>query len=147
MFARDRTLLVPNVVLRLRRPSHSICSFSPMGSRSCCFSSCNLLASSNSFLFLTCEKRLTIAAAPLIASAFGSISDCSCSAMVRTWSKSPENTAASGTSLADFESCSKTTPAQIVKKPRTTVIMEVGVPLNPLNRITDVMIVQLVKIT
>lgn len=147
MFARDRILLVPNVVLRLRRPSHSMCSFSPMGWRSCCFSSCNLLASSISFLFLTCENRLTIAAAPLMASAFGSISDCSCSAMVRTWSKSPEKTAASGTSFADFESCNRTTPAQIVKNPRTTVMIEVGVPLKPLKRITDVMIVQLVKIT
>jgi hypothetical protein len=47
--------------------------------------------------------------------------------------------------LADFESWRRTTPAQMTKKPMTTVTMEVGVPLNPLKRIADVMIVVLVK--
>ena len=37
------------------------------------------------------------------------------------------------------------TPAQITKKPITTVMMEVGVPLKPLKRIADVIIVELVK--
>jgi hypothetical protein len=65
--------------------------------------------------------------------------------MVRTWSRSPENTAASGTSLADLESWSKTTPEQMVKKPITTVMIDVTVPLNPWKRIADVIIVELVK--
>jgi hypothetical protein len=56
-------------------------------------------------------------------------------------------TAASGTSLADFESCRRTTPAQITKKPMTTVTMEEAVPLKPRKRIADVIMVELVKQT
>lgn len=138
---------VPNVVLRLLRPSHVNCSSSPIGARSCCFSSCNLFASSISIFGLIFESLLIIAAVPRMASAFGSDSGCSCSAIVRTWSRSPENTAVSGTSFADFESWRRTTPAQIVKKPITTVMMEVGVPLNPRKRMADVIIVELVKKT
>ena len=47
--------------------------------------------------------------------------------------------------MADLESWRRTTPAQITKKPITTVIMEVTVPLNPLKRIAEVIIVELVK--
>ena len=88
-----------------------------------------------------------MAAAPRMASAFGSDSGCSCSATVRTWSRSPAKTVASGTSFADLESCSRITPAQIWRKPITTVAMEVGVPLKPRKRIADVTIVELVKKT
>lgn len=49
--------------------------------------------------------------------------------------------------MADFESWRRTTPAQITKNPMTTVTMELGVPLKPLKRIADVMIVVLVKKT
>lgn len=80
-----------------------------------------------------------------MASAFGSVSGCSCSAIVCIWSKSPEKTAASGTSFADLESCSSTTPEQMVKKPLTTVMMEVGVPLKPWKSTAEVIIVVLVK--
>jgi hypothetical protein len=47
--------------------------------------------------------------------------------------------------LADLESWRRTTPAQITKNPMTTVIIEVTVPLKPLKRIADVIIVELVK--
>jgi hypothetical protein len=86
-----------------------------------------------------------MAAVPRMASAFGSDSGCSCSAIVRSWSRSPAKTAVSGTSLADLESWRRTTPAQITKNPMTTVIIEVTVPLKPLKRIADVIIVELVK--
>jgi hypothetical protein len=54
-------------------------------------------------------------------------------------------TAASGTSFADFDICSKTTPEQIVKKPKTTVTMDCTEPLKPWYRIADVIMVVLVK--
>lgn len=94
--------LDPSVVRRLRSPSNSICSSSPMDVRF--DSSCKRLASANSMSIRRVENCRMIPAVPRIASAFGSDSGCSCSAIVRTWSRSPENTAASGTSLADFDS-------------------------------------------
>jgi hypothetical protein len=49
--------------------------------------------------------------------------------------------------LADLESCKRITPAQITKNPMTTVMIEVTVPLKPLNKMADVIIVELVKQT
>lgn len=134
----------PKVVLRLRRPSHSTDSSSPMGSM---FTEAKVFASSASLLFRATEKVRRIAAPPRRVSALGSYSGSSCSATVRIWSRSPLKTAVSGTSLADLESCSRTTPEQICKKPMTTVAMVVPVPLNPWKRMADVTIVALVKKT
>ena len=86
-----------------------------------------------------------IAAVPRIASAFGSDSGSSCSATVLTWSRSPVKTLASGTSFADFDSCSKTTPAQICKNAIMIVAIPIGVPLKPRKRIADETMVELVK--
>lgn len=136
------------IVLRLLKPSHSYsdAASSLIGAMlSAIFSSCNLFNSSVSILKRALERRRTIAAVPRIASALGSDSGCSCSAMVWIWSRSPLKTAASGTSLADLESCSRTTPEQIVRKPRTTVTISGGVPLKPLCKMIDVSIVVLVK--
>lgn len=91
--------------------------------------------------------RRMIAAVPRIASALGSDSGCSCSLTSRIWSKSPLKIAASGTSLADLDSCSKTTPEQICKNPRTMVTIAMTEPGKPWNRIADVTIVALVKKT
>jgi hypothetical protein len=56
-------------------------------------------------------------------------------------------TAASGTSLADFESCNKTTPEQIVRKPMMTVMIWIGDPLKPWKRTEEVTMVDEVKKT
>ena len=138
----------PITVLLRRRPSHSMISFSP-GSEilSSFFSSRYRRASFSSTFRRELEIRRAIAAVPRMASAFGSVSGSSCSATSRTWSRSPLKTAASGTSLADLESCSNTTPQQICKKPKTTVVMVTGVPLKPWNNTAEVMMVALVKIT
>lgn len=106
---------------------------------------CSRLSSSISILSLAVENLRTSAAAPRMASAFGSVSDCSCSAMVWIWLRSPANSAASGTSFADFDSCRRTTPEQITRKPMTTVAMDVADPLKPRNRTAEVMMVVLVK--
>jgi hypothetical protein len=47
--------------------------------------------------------------------------------------------------LADLDSWRRTTPEQIMKNPMTTVTMDVTVPLKPLKRIADVIMVELVK--
>ena len=88
-----------------------------------------------------------MAAVPLMASALGSDSGSACSATVRTWSRSPLKTAASGTSLADFDNCKSTTPEQMTKKPRTMVMMDLTSPLKPWKRMAEVMMVALVKYT
>lgn len=136
------------VVLRLRRPSHSTCSFSPMGSIiSSRFSSWIRFTSSTSSFCLEFESRRMMAAVPRIASAFGSVSDSCCSATSRTWSRSPLKIAASGTSLADLDSCRRMTPQQMTRKPRTMLIIWVTLPGNPWKRTAEVTIVALVKYT
>lgn len=136
------------VVLRLRRPSHSTCSFSPMGSiMSSRFSSWIRFASSTSSFCLEFESRRMMAAVPRIASALGSVSDSCCSATSRTWSRSPLKIAASGTSLADLDSCRRMTPQQMTRKPRTILMIEVTLPGNPWKRIAEVTMVALVKNT
>lgn len=102
-----------DIVRLLLIPSHSYCSPSATGSRSRIRSSCSRRASSASIFCLETDILRMIAAVPRMASAFGSVSGCSCSATVRTWSRSPVKTAVSGTSLADLESCSNITPAHI----------------------------------
>lgn len=123
-----RELLI--VVRLLRMPSNSTCSFSPIGCMLSC-SSRSLLASSICLCCRALLMLLMIALPPLMASALGSYSGSSCSATVRIWSRSPLKTAVSGTSFADFDSCSSTTPAQISKKPNTTVSTWMGEPLKP----------------
>lgn len=54
-------------------------------------------------------------------------------------------TAVSGTSFADLESWSRTTPEQIIRKPRTIVVIWEGVPWKPRKRIAEVTIVAEVK--
>lgn len=145
----DLPYWLPIVVLRLRRPSHSNCgtpsSLTDSSLAASSFSWRRRFSSSTSIFSRVVEKRRTRAAAPRMASALGSVSGCSCSAIVWIWLRSPANTAESGTSLADLDSWSRTTPEQIVRKPSTTVTIEVTLPLKPWNRTADVMIVVLVK--
>lgn len=131
-------------VFRLRRPSNSTCSPSPIGSMC---SSWIFLASASSLCDLAFDSDLRIAAPPRRVSARGSYSGSSISATVRTWSRSPLKTAESGTSFADLDSCSRTTPEQICRKPMMTVTIWSGVPLNPWNKTAEVTIVADVKKT
>lgn len=138
----------PRTVLRLRIPSHSIISFSAgISVSSSRLSDLYRLISSCSIFRRGVEIRRMMAAAPRMASAFGSVSGCSCSATSRTWSRSPLKMAASGTSFADLESCNNTTPEQIWRNPRITVVMVTRVPLRPWNRTVEVIMVALVNIT
>lgn len=132
------------MVRRLRMPSNSTCSPSPIG---CMCSSLIFRTSLASFSDLALDSERRIALPPRRASARGSYSGSSTSATCRTWSRSPLKTAASGTSLADLESCSSTTPEHIWKKPMMTVTIWSGVPLKPWKRIAEVMMVAEVKKT
>jgi hypothetical protein len=138
-------LIEPAAVLtvnRLWRPSHSALSFSPIG---CMRSSCMRLTSSACrFVRVRLMARM-MAAPPRMVSARGSYSGSFCSAMVRTSSSSPFKTDVSGTSFDDFASCSRITPTQMTKKPITTVVIEIAVPLKPRNSTADETIVAEVK--
>jgi hypothetical protein len=107
-----------STVFRLRRPSNSTDSPSPIGSMC---SSWILFASVSSLWDLAFDRERRMAAPPRRVSARGSYSGSSISATVRTWSRSPLKTAESGTSLADLDNCNKTTPEQICKNPMMTV--------------------------
>ena len=138
-------LIEPGAVLtvnRLLRPSHSALSFSPIG---CIRSSCMRWTSSACrFVRVRLMARM-MAAPPRMVSARGSYSGSFCSAMVRTSSNSPFNTDESGTSFDDLASCSRMTPTQITRKPKTTVVIEIAVPLKPRKSTADDMIVADVK--
>lgn len=141
---RDGGRLGSRTVLRLRRPSNSTCSPSPIGS---ICSSWIFRASLSSLCDLAFDSDLRIAAPPRSVSARGSYSGSSISPTVRTWSRSPLKTAESGTSLADLDSCNKTTPEQICRKPMMTVTIWRGVPLKPWNKTAEVTMVAEVKKT
>lgn len=107
-------------VFRRRRPSHSTISFSPIGAILSLYKD---LASLTSRLVRDALMARRSAPPPRIVSARGSYSGSSCSAIVRTWSRSPLKTAVSGTSFDDFANCSNTTPVQIWRNPMTTIVI------------------------
>lgn len=138
-------LIDPGAVLtvnRLLRPSHSALSFSPIG---CMRSSCMRWTSSACrFVRVRLMARM-MAAPPRMVSARGSYSGSFCSAMVRTSSNSPFKTDESGTSFEDFANCKRITPTQMTKNPRTTVVIDIAVPLKPRKSTADEMMVADVK--
>ena len=125
----DRFTVPPElIVFLLLKPSHSTSSPSPIGSMR---SSCILFTSSACRFVRALLMARTIAAPPRMVSARGSYSGSSTSVTVRNWSRSPLNTAASGTSLLDFASCKRTTPEHMIRKPITTSMICMAVPWKP----------------